>query len=66
MNRLRDLLFSACAPLAQRCMLVEGHVPPAPLGAAATTVAMSHAAKPAVAARRVDARVVRLFAVQIR
>jgi len=65
MIRLRDLLCSAWAPLAKRHMLVEGHVPRALTSAATATVAAIHAA-PAVQPRRVDARVVRLFAVQIR
>jgi transketolase C-terminal domain/subunit len=64
MIRLRDLLCSAWAPLAKRHMLVEGHVPLVLTSAAATVTAI-HAA-PAVQPRRVDARVVRLFAVQIR
>jgi hypothetical protein len=61
MIRLRDLLLSAYAPLALRHTLVEGRVPPDVHRALAQA---RRSTRPAPA--HATARVVRLFAVQIR
>lgn len=59
MTSFRKRLLKACTPLAHRHALVEGHVPNRFPDAAANT---RHTSPPA----RANARVVRLFAVQIR